>query len=591
MDRFRDPHMQKSDWNAWAAGSRDVEVERLEQELAESRAREIRARNEAAETRERFERLLAASRRFTRATSDRRRQLLTSRQYLVVHHAIDGILAEDGGLEDAAAGLLKALGENLGWQVAALWVAREERLRCIEVWHRPNAASRGFAEACLRASLVRGEDLPGSAWAENRPVWAGDSLQEKRFGGDVDSPEGSLRGALAFPITGGGGPLGIIELLGSEVLHPDQELLYTVGLIGRRIGQFVDRRWAEKELHEAEERLRLATEAGRVGLLDWDVLADESRCSDVIAQIFGYPQGEFNPSYEGFLQRVHPDDRVRVRSTLDAAVAAGAPHELEFRIVRPAGDVRWVHFKGRVHRDERGTPARVVGVSIDITERKLAEQERERLHTLEVGIHAEAAERERISRELHDRVAHSMGVAHQSLQLYEALEEKDPVRAHGKLHTAQEMTKTALEQTRNLSMELRRSETENGLVAALQDLLEVAVPDDISAELSTSGAESQLSDHQRGQLYLILREAVRNAIRHSGCGSLTVGLDITSEEVSAHVEDDGRGFEGNGESRGHLGLRSITERTALLEGKAEVYSAPQGGVGVQIRFPLRNGGG
>jgi signal transduction histidine kinase len=235
--------------------------------------------------------------------------------------------------------------------------------------------------------------------------------------------------------------------------------------------------------------------------------------------------------------------------------------------------------------------ARMLGVSLDVTEKKQAEQERERLHSLEVGAYAEAAERERISRELHDRVAHSMGVAHQSLQLYEALAEKDPVRARGKLHTAKEVTKTALEQTRNLSMELRRTETKNGLVPALQDLLEVAVPDDVNAMLSTSGAESLLSDHQRGQLYLILREAVRNAVRHSGCRRLTVGLDITSEEVSGYVEDDGRGFEGNGGSRGHLGLRSIRERTALLEGTAEVYSSPEGGVGVQIRIPLRNGGG
>ena len=64
--------------------------------------------------------------------------------------------------------------------------------------------------------------------------------------------------------------------------------------------------------------------------------------------------------------------------------------------------------------DERGTPARVLGVCIDVTEQKQAEQERERLHSLEVGAYAEAAERERISRELHDRVAHSMGVAYQS---------------------------------------------------------------------------------------------------------------------------------------------------------------------------------
>jgi PAS domain S-box-containing protein len=328
-----------------------------------------------------------------------------------------------------------------------------------------------------------------------------------------------------------------------------------------------------------------------VGLLDWDVLADESRCSGAMAEIYGYPPGEFNPSYEGFLESVHPDDRVRVRRTLDAAVAAGAQHELEFRIVRPAGDVRWVHYKGRVHRDERGTPARVLGVSIDITEQKQAEEERERLHSLEVGAHAEAAERERISRELHDRVAHSMGVAYQSIQVYEALAEKDPVRARGKLHTAQEMTKTALEQTRNLSVELRHSETENGLVAALQDLLEVTVPDDISAELSISGAESRLSDQQRGQLYLILREAVRNAVRHSGCGSLTVGLDIASEEIFGYVEDDGCGFEGNGETQGGLGLRSIRERTTLLQGTTEMYSSPEGGAGVRVRLPLLNGRG
>jgi len=583
--------MRKSDWNTWAAGSRGVEVKRLEQELAESRASERRARLEAAETRERFERLLDASRRFTRTLSDRRRQQQTSRQNIAAQHAIDSILAEADGLEDAAASILRTLGENLGWQMAVFWMAGEETLHCIEVWYRPEAIPDAFAEACRRTSFMRGEGLPGSAWAENRPVWTGKSPRDERFGGETVSSESGLRGALAFPIAGGRGPRGVIELLGSKVLHPDKELLYTVGLIGGRLGQFADRRRAQEELREAEEQLRLATEAGRVGLLDWDLLADERRCSGAMAEIYGYPPGEFTLSYEEFIERLHPDDRERVRSTLDAAVAAGAPYELEFRIVRPAGDIRWLHAKGRIHRDEKRVFARMLGVSLDITEQKQAEEERDRLHSLEVTALAETAERKRISRELHDRVAHSMGVAHQSLQLYEALAKTDPVRAHGKLRTAKEMMKTALEQTRNLSMELRRSETENGLIPALQDLLEVAVPDNVSAELSTSGAEWRLSDHQRGQLYLILREAVRNSVRHSGCRRLTVGLDITSEEVSGYVEDDGRGFEGNGESRGHLGLRSIRERTALLEGTAEVYSSPEGGVGVQVRIPLRNEGG
>ena len=111
------------------------------------------------------------------------------------------------------------------------------------------------------------------------------------------------------------------------------------------------------------------------------------------------------------------------------------------------------------------------------------------------------------------------------------------------------------------------------------------------AELSTSGAESLLSDHQRGQLYLILREGVRNAVTHSGCRHLTVGLAMTPEEVAGYVEDDGRGFTSNGGSRDGLGLRSVKERAALLEGTAEVYSPLEGGAGVRARLPLRNGGG
>jgi signal transduction histidine kinase len=124
---------------------------------------------------------------------------------------------------------------------------------------------------------------------------------------------------------------------------------------------------------------------------------------------------------------------------------------------------------------------------------------------------------------------------------------------------------------------------------ALRELLEVAVPDEVSAELSASGGESRLSDHQRGQLYLILREAVRNAVKHSDCQHITVGLDVTPEEVSGYVEDDGRGFEDNG--GGGVGLRSIEERAALLEGGTEVYSSPEGGAGVRVRLPLLNGGG
>src|SRR5919112_4567204 len=186
MARNRASARLQSGWNAWAAGSsRATEIERLELELEESRARERHAPHETAETRERFERLLDASRRFTHTLSERRRHQQTSRRYLSVQHTIDSVLLEADGLEDAAAGVLQALGENLGWQVTVLWVVGEETLRCLEIWHGPNAVPDGFEAACLRTRCVRGEGLPGIAWAENRPVWAGELPQE---GGSVGRP-------------------------------------------------------------------------------------------------------------------------------------------------------------------------------------------------------------------------------------------------------------------------------------------------------------------------------------------------------------------------------------------------------------------
>ena len=599
MGQARKQARPESDWGAWfPAQSRDVEVERLERELEESRARERKARREAAQTRERFDRLLDAGRSFTHGLRELKRQQHKNRQRLDTQQAVGAVLAEAGDFEEAAERILKIVGKNLGWQMAVFWEATEdeETLRCSALWRRSDVSAGDFEAACRRARLSRGEGLPGRAWAKNKCVWAGDLTREGGLRPEPATAEG-LGGALAFPVTSGNRSFGVIELLCDDVLHPDKDSLYTVGFIGSRLGQFAERRRSEKELRESEERLRLATEAGRVGVVEWNLRADESRCSDVMAGIFGYPPGEYNPSYKGFLRRVHPEDRARVHRILEEAVAASAEHELEFRIVRPDGEVRRVRSRGRVNRDEAGEPVRVSGVTLDITEQQRAEKERDRLRSLEVATRAEAAERGRISRDLHDRVAHSMGVVHQSLQLYGALAEKDPDRANDKLQTAGEMAKASLEATRNLSMELRRSETENGLGPALRDLLTVATPDGLHTELSISGDESLLAKHLRGQLYLILREAVRNAVRHSGCGHLTVGLDITPAKVSGHVEDDGHGFGGNGnretngneEARNGLGISSMRERAALLEGAVEIYSSPGKGTDVRIQVPLRDG--
>ena len=170
-------------------------------------------------------------------------------------------------------------------------------------------------------------------------------------------------------------------------------------------------------------------------------------------------------------------------------------------------------------REEDGEVRTIIAVAQNVTERKRLQAERERLLVRERGARAAEEERKRISRELHDRVAHSMGVVHQSLQLYEALKESDPERARVKIDLAKETTLEAMSLTRNLSLELRGSEVrEGGLSAALSGLLEDAVPPDLECDLSVEGDEALVPAHVREQLFAVLREGVRNAVSHSEAG-------------------------------------------------------------------------
>jgi PAS domain S-box-containing protein len=132
-------------------------------------------------------------------------------------------------------------------------------------------------------------------------------------------------------------------------------------------------RRAEQALHDSEERLRLALEAGRMGVWDWNIATGELAWSDTLEPIHGLQPGSFGGTFEAFLALVHSDDRARLQSTLEQALAQRASYELEFRVVWPDGSVRWMAGKGRIFTDDRGEPLRLIGVGMDVTERRQVE--------------------------------------------------------------------------------------------------------------------------------------------------------------------------------------------------------------------------
>lgn len=183
-----------------------------------------------------------------------------------------------------------------------------------------------------------------------------------------------------------------------------------------------------------------------------------------------------------------------------------------------------------------------------------------------------------------------MGVAHQSLELYAALRDTAPARAAERLDLARETTMVALDQTRALSAELKRlqdEELKGGLGAAFRALSETVVPEDIRLDISFSGEESAIPVHVETQVYLAMREAIRNAVRHSGCSHIRVTLAVTDGEVLGLVEDDGEGFDPEAIQEATpswgVGLSSMRERVEMLGGSLRVDSDPGAGTKLEMR--------
>jgi signal transduction histidine kinase len=223
---------------------------------------------------------------------------------------------------------------------------------------------------------------------------------------------------------------------------------------------------------------------------------------------------------------------------------------------------------------------------VAVLARLVADQiERERSRSREAEARIRAHERRVISRELHDRVAHAMGVVHQSLQLHEALSDRDPEKAAEKLGLAKRLTLEAMGQTRDLSRALRGGEAGEDLGAALSGILSDLVPAGVASELSVAGDEGTIPDGAREQLFLVLREAVRNAVSHSGAAKIGVSVAVEGERVVGAVEDDGRGFEKTSGPEEIGGLAHMAERASLLGGTCSVESSPGKGTRVEVSLP------
>ena len=133
----------------------------------------------------------------------------------------------------------------------------------------------------------------------------------------------------------------------------------------------------DQALWESEERMRVAAEAVNLAIWEWDLNKDEIWATNARRTLLGLPSSG-KIALEDFICRLHTDDRDRVRHTIDDALRTGEDFDSEYRLILPDGIVRWISTRGSVHFDDARKPARLLGISIDITARKQAELDAQR---------------------------------------------------------------------------------------------------------------------------------------------------------------------------------------------------------------------
>jgi diguanylate cyclase (GGDEF)-like protein/PAS domain S-box-containing protein len=117
-----------------------------------------------------------------------------------------------------------------------------------------------------------------------------------------------------------------------------------------------------------------AERIARIGIWEWDVPTGAVIWSDEIFRLFGHKPGSFEPTFERWLEGIHPDDRDRVQALVQAGYAERRPYEFEHRVLHPDGSIGHLLCRGDVSVDDAGEAVRVVGASQEITER-VAQQE------------------------------------------------------------------------------------------------------------------------------------------------------------------------------------------------------------------------
>jgi len=303
------------------------------------------------------------------------------------------------------------------------------------------------------------------------------------------------------------------------------------------LSEIKDRKAAEKSVIESERQLKDGEKIAHMGSWSMNLATGKSAWSDEFFRICGYEPQSFEPLTKKGFEIIHPEDRDRVTQIVEHSVKVRKPYSIETRIILPDGTIRWIHSSGNVLLGDNAEPERISGSFLDITDRKLAEEQ----------VKANLKEKETLLQEIHHRVKNNMQVISSLLKLqsnsYDDERIKKPLLESQNRVKAMAAVHENLYKSKNLSS-----------ISILPFLKELTTSILASYQLSSENITLEIDSdeifinlEQASPLGLIVNELVSNSLKHAFTdghkGEIHINLKrVNDDHIHLCFSDDGIGL-------------------------------------------------
>ncbi len=370
--------------------------------------------------------------------------------------------------------------------------------------------------------------------------------------------------------------------------NPIIENKKTIGIRGFII-DITDRKQSEKILLESKENLAEAQRIAKIGSWELDIISNKLIWSQEMYTVFDICPVTSITETESLLKAVHTEDVEIFNNFMNSSLLDTHAISCEYRVIHKDNSIHHIFAESRIKFDEAGNPVKRNGTAQDITERKIAEAERnslEQMHMLaQYTEKAREDERTNISRELHDDLGQSLTAIKIDLGLIKKLVSDS--EAVARITKLSGLVGETIKTVQRLTSQLRPQMLDDlGLELTLDWYTkEFAIRNHIEINLEID-SELELSHDASLNLFRIVQESLTNIARHAHSTQVDINISETKDTIYLRITDNGIGInEEKIKAKESFGIISMKERAALLGGILNIYNKNNAGTEIMLILP------